>query len=83
MSSPTRVILKAVCLMTLSSSRRSQGPAPADGLADDAGAAHAHVDHHLGQRRAVEGAGHEGVVLHGVGEDHELGAADAAAVAVL
>ena len=27
MSSPTRVILKAVCLMTLSSSRRSQGPA--------------------------------------------------------
>lgn len=28
----------------------------------------------------MEGAGHEGVIAHGVGEDHELGAANGATV---
>ena len=36
----------------------------------------AHRDGRVTLAEAVEGTGHEGVVGHGVGEDHELGAAD-------
>ena len=44
----------------------------------NAGAGHAHVDDTFALTYAVEGAGHEGVVLHSVCEHHELGAADGA-----
>ena len=50
------------------------------GVVDHAGAGDAHAHHGLGFTHTVEGAGHEGVVLHGVGEDHQLGAAEAAGV---
>ena len=52
-----------------------------DGRLDDAGAADADVDHAVGLAGAVEGPGHERVVVRGVGEDHELGAAEAVVVA--
>ena len=42
-----------------------------------AGARHAHVHYFVGLAGAVEGAGHEGVVLHGVAEHDELAGADA------
>ena len=51
------------------------------GVVHHAGAGHAHVDDGVGLTHAVEGAGHEGVVLHGVAEHHQLGAAQAVAVA--
>ena len=49
-----------------------------EGVVDHPGAGDAHVDDALRLPRPVEGAGHEGVILHGVGEDHQLGAAEAA-----
>ena len=45
------------------------------GVVHHAGAGHAHVDDGVGLTHAVEGTGHEGVVLHGVAEHHQLGAA--------
>ena len=48
-----------------------------DDRADHAGAGDADVDDLVGLAGAVDGAGHERVVLDHVGEDHELGAADA------
>ena len=51
-----------------------------DGLLDHAGAGDAHVDDHVGLAHAQVGTGHEGHVLRDVGEDHQLGAAKAAAV---
>ena len=48
------------------------------GVVDHAGAGDAHVDDTFRLAHAVEGTGHEGVILHGVGENHELGAAEAA-----
>ncbi len=48
---------------------------------DHAGAADADVDHAIGLAGAVEGPGHERVVGRGVGEDDELGAAEAVVVA--
>ena len=45
---------------------------------DDAGAGDADVYDRVRLAHAVEGAGHEGVVLHRVAEDDELGAAEAA-----
>ena len=51
-----------------------------EGMVHHAGAGNAHVDDPLGLTHAVEGAGHEGVVLHGVAEHHQLGAAEAALV---
>ena len=50
------------------------------GVVHHAGAGHAHVDDPLGLAHAVEGAGHEGVILHSVAEHHQLGAAEAALV---
>ena len=38
-----------------------------EGVVDHAGAGDAHVDDALRLPRPVEGAGHEGVILHGVG----------------
>ena len=48
--------------------------------AHHAGAGHAHVHHFVGLARAVERTGHEGVVLHGVAEHHQLAGTDALAV---
>ena len=45
--------------------------------AHHAGARHAHVHHFVGLAGAMEGAGHEGVVLHSVAEHDELAGADA------
>ena len=42
-----------------------------------AGAGDAHVDDLLRLSHAVESAGHKGVVLHGIAEHHQLGAAQA------
>jgi hypothetical protein len=53
---------------------------PRDGRLDHAGTADADVDHAIGLARAVEGARHERVVVRSVGEDHELGAAEAVVV---
>ena len=50
------------------------------GVVHHAGAGDAHVDDPLRLAHAVEGAGHEGVVLHSVAEHHQLGAAEAAPV---
>ena len=47
------------------------------GVVHHAGAGHAHVDDGVGLTHAVEGTSHEGVVLHGVAEHHQLGAAKA------
>ena len=47
---------------------------------DHAGAGDTHVDDGLRLTYPVEGAGHEGVILHGVAEHHQLGAAEAALV---
>ena len=44
------------------------------------GAADHHVDDALRLPHPVEGSGHKGVVLHGVGKDHQLGAAQAVPV---
>ena len=46
----------------------------------DARAGNAHVYDAFRLAHAGDGAGHEGVVLHGVGKDDELGAAEAAGV---
>ena len=50
------------------------------GVVHHAGAGDAHVDDLLRLAHAVERAGHEGVILHGVAEDHQLGAAEAVPV---
>ena len=50
------------------------------GAVHHAGAGDAHGDGGVCLLHAVEGAGHEGVVADGVGEDHELGAAEAVRV---
>ena len=47
------------------------------GVVHNAGTADAHVDDAVRLAHAVEGAGHEGVILHGVAEHHQLGAAQA------
>ena len=47
---------------------------------DHAGAGDAHVDDLLRLAHPVEGAGHEGVVFHGVAEHHQLGTAEAALI---
>ena len=49
-------------------------------MGHDAGAADADVDDRLRLADAVESARHEGVILHGVGKDHELGTAHIAAL---
>ena len=54
---------------------------PLDRREHDARAADADVDHALALADAVERAGDERVVVGDVGEDDELGAADAAAIA--
>ena len=45
-----------------------------------AGAGNAHIQHALRLAHAVERTGHEGVILHGVGEHHHLGAAKAVVI---
>ena len=80
MSSPARVILKAVALMasatvvmsasfgrSASTARTTPGPDTPTFTTSSA------------SPDAVEGAGHEGVVLHGVAEHDELAGADALA----
>ena len=47
------------------------------GSTHHAGAGDAHVDDLLRLSHAVESAGHKGVVLHGIAEHHQLGAAEA------
>ncbi len=75
-SSPMRVILKAVRLITLASWPKSASGSRIDRREHDAGAAHTNVDHALRFPDAVEGAGHERVVLDSVAEHDELGAAE-------
>ena len=75
-----RVILNAVRLMTLASCAEVRVRLGFDRVRNDAGAADADVDHAVGLADAVERAGHERVVLDGVAEDDELGAADAVAI---
>ncbi len=80
-SSPTRVTRKAVDLISSAMSLRAEPGTrlmqPFEGPLDDAGTAHADVDHRVGGAFAVKSAGHEGVVLGRVGEDAELRAAEA------
>ncbi len=83
-NSPTRVTRKAVDLISSAMSLRAefgqrlvqafQGPL------DDAGPAHADVDHRIGRAFAVKSARHEGVVFGRVGKHAELRAAEALAV---
>ena len=42
-----------------------------------AGAGNTHVDDRFRLSDAAEGTGHEGIVLHGIGENHQFGAAQA------
>jgi hypothetical protein len=51
-----------------------------EGVVHHTGAGDAHIDDAVALAHAVEGAGHEGVVLHRVAEYHQLGAAEAATV---
>ena len=50
------------------------------GMVHHAGAGNAHIQHALRLTHTVERAGHEGVVLHGVGEHHHFGAAQAVVI---
>ena len=52
-----------------------------NGVLDDSGPGYAHVDDSVALARAVEGARHERIILHGVTESDEFRAADAVAVA--
>ena len=51
-----------------------------EGVVHHAGAGHAHIDDAVRLPHAVEGARHEGVILHRIAEYHQLGAAKAAPV---
>ena len=51
-----------------------------EGAIDHTGSGYADGNDAVRLLDAVEGAGHEGVIADGVGEDHELGAADGATV---
>ncbi len=75
-----RVILNAVRLMTLASAPKSASGSASTAFAHDAGPADADVDDAVGLADAVERARHERVVLDGVAEHDELGAADAVAI---
>ncbi len=50
------------------------------GMVHHSRAGDAHIQHALGLAHPVEGAGHKGVVLHGVGKHHQLGTAQAVVV---
>ena len=76
---PMRVTRKAVFLIGLGDDAEVRAAHRAcSALMDDAGAGDADVYDRVRLADAVEGAGHEGVVLDGVAEDDELGAAEAA-----
>ena len=79
-SSPTRVILNVVRLMSSASSMNEASGLAATTSRTTPGPGDADVDAALGLAAAVHRAGHERVVLGHVAEDDELGAADAVVV---
>ena len=76
-SCPMRVIRKAVFLIVSATTSKGWPLHALQGVMHHAGAGNAHVDDAVRLAHAVERAGHEGVVLHGVAEHHQLGAAEA------
>ena len=77
---PMRVTWNAVFLMVSATTSKGCALHRLQGVIHHAGAGNAHVDDAFRLAHAVEGAGHEGVVLHGVAEHHQLGAAQAVPV---
>ncbi len=75
-SSPMRVILNAVRLITLASWPKSASGSRDDRSQHDAGTAHTNVDDAFRFPDAVKGAGHERIVFDSVAEHDELGAAE-------
>ena len=69
---PMRVMRKAVRLTVSATHVEGLVPHVLQGAFDHARAADAHADGGVALAGAVERAGHEGVVLHGVGKGHEF-----------
>ena len=71
---PTRVILKAVFLIVSATTSKAR-PSHFPGYFYNARAADADTDTRIAVGDAVEGAGHEGIVLYRIGEDDQFGTA--------